>query len=203
MTHSASSSTPSLLRRWYNTCLHEANSRKTRWIMYGISFLESSVFPLPPDLLIVPIVLASPKRAWSIAFWTTVFSVIGGIVGYGIGYFLIDQGQWIIKTYHLERSLMQFQTQFKEWGFWIIVIKGLTPIPFKLVTIASGMAHFSLMPFIGASIIARAFRFFLLSFLLKRFGPWAREFIEKYLSFVLGGILITIIIGFLLVHFLS
>jgi membrane protein YqaA with SNARE-associated domain len=125
------------------------------------------------------------------------------LVGYAIGYFLFETiGEWIIQTYHLQDSFGRFQTEFQAWGFWIIVLKGLTPIPFKLVTIASGVAGLNITQFIAASIIARSFRFYLLSGLLWFFGDWARTFIERYLPWVLGVVLISLILGFVVVKML-
>ena len=110
---------------------------------------------------------------------------------------------WIIQTYHLESAFTRFQTDFQAWGFWIIVLKGLTPIPFKLVTIASGVAALNLVQFVLASIIARSFRFFLLAALIWFFGDWARTFVERYLPWVLGGILVLLIAGFFVVKILA
>ena len=192
----------SMIRRLYDKTLQEANTPKARWLMYAISFAESSFFPLPPDLLMIPMILANRAQAWRLAFYATIFSVLGGIVGYGIGVLFIHLGDWIIQSYHLQDGLARFQQQFQEWGFWIIALKGLTPIPFKLVTIASGMAHFNFPLFIGASIIARSFRFYLLAWLLWQFGPLARHWIEKYLTLALTLILGSLILGFALLKLL-
>lgn len=173
------------------------------WIVNIISFVESSFFPLPPDLMIIPMVLAERAKAWIIAFTCTVTSVVGGWVGYAIGFYLYETlGEWIIDTYGMQSAFEQFNDSFNEYGFWIIVGKGLTPIPYKLVTIASGVAHLDFWTFTGASIIARSFRFFLLSGLLYFFGPWARDFIEKYLGWALFAILATIVSGFFIVKVL-
>jgi len=204
MTHTASIASPSLVRRLYNWTIESASTPKAVWLVTLVSFVESSFFPLPPDLMLIPMILADRTKAWWLAFICTVSSVLGGLVGYAIGYFLFETaGGWIIHTYHLEDAFTRFQTDFQTWGFWIIALKGLTPIPFKLVTIASGVAGLNLLPFITASIIARSFRFFLLASLLWFFGDWARTFIEKYLTWVLAGMLTTLIIGFAIVKILT
>lgn len=197
MTSTAVVASPSYLRRIYDWTIRSANTPKAVWTVTLISFAESSFFPLPPDLMLIPMILADRAKAWWLAFICTISSVLGGLAGYAIGYFLFETaGEWIIQTYHLENAFSRFQTDFQAWGFWIIVGKGLTPIPFKLITIASGVAGLNLTQFVGASIIARAFRFFLLAGLLWFFGDWARTFIERYLPWVLGGMLALLIIGF-------
>jgi len=190
----------SWLRRLYDWTIRSANTPKATWTLVLISFAESSFFPLPPDLMLVPMILADRAKAWWLAFICTISSVLGGLAGYAIGYFLFESmGEWIIQTYHLENAFAVFQADFQAWGFWIIALKGLTPIPFKLVTIASGVAGLNLTQFVFASIIARSFRFFLLAALLWFFGEWARTFIERYLPWVLGGLLVSLIAGFVLV----
>jgi membrane protein YqaA with SNARE-associated domain len=200
MTNTASIASPSLLRRTYDWTIASSKTPKAVWILSFISFLESSIFPLPPDLMLIPMILADRAKAWWLAMLCTISSVIGGLVGYAIGYFLFETiGEWIIQTYHLEASFVRFQADFQAWGFWIIALKGLTPIPFKLVTIASGVAGLNLTSFIVASIIARSFRFYLLAALLWYFGDWARTFIERYLSWFLGAMLLTLVAGFFVV----
>ncbi len=192
----------SYLRKFYNKALEKSNSKKTYYTMCLISFLESSIFPLPPDLLMIPMILANKSKAFSIAWWATICSVVGGIVGYGIGYGLLHLSEWIIATYHLNVHLEHFQQQFTKWGFWIIALKGLTPIPFKLVTIASGMAHYAFWPFLLASLIARSFRFYILAFLLWKFGDKAKAFIEKRLTLVFTLIMIGLVLGIVMVKFI-
>jgi membrane protein YqaA with SNARE-associated domain len=173
------------------------------WVIV-VSFIESSFFPFPPDLLMIPMLLADRTKAWRLAFYATISSVLGGLLGYAIGYFLYETlGTWIIDTYNLQSAFLKFQQDFKERGLWIIYLKGLTPIPFKLVTIASGVANLDLATFVIASVIARAFRFYLLSALLYFFGPLARNFIEKYLSLVLAASLGIIALGFVIVKYLA
>jgi membrane protein YqaA with SNARE-associated domain len=163
-----------------------------------VAFLESSVFPVPPDAMLVPMVLARPKAAWRAALVATAASVVGGLLGYLIGYALLESvGEWIIRLYGLGDRLAAFQAAYAQWGLWIILIKGLTPIPYKLVTIASGIAHFNLGVFILASLITRGARFFLVAALLRAYGPPIRDFIERRLTLVtslFGGL---VVLGFL------
>jgi len=190
-------------RQFYEWIIRSAQHPWALWWVNLVSFAESSFFPLPPDLMIIPMLLSQPKKAWVVAATCSISSVLGGIVGYGIGYFVYEAiGQSIIKLYHLENSFRLFQTQFQTWGFWIIMAKGLTPIPYKLVTIASGVAGLDLGKFILASMITRSARFFVLSALLWRFGPRARVFIESYLGWVMGGVLLTIVLGYVIVKVL-
>lgn len=193
----------SRLRQFYQWIIRSSQHPRALWWVNIVSFAESSFFPLPPDLMIIPMLLSQPSRAWIVAATCSITSVLGGIVGYGIGYFVYETiGQSIIELYHLENSFQLFQTQFQLWGFWIIMAKGLTPIPYKLVTIASGVAGLDFGKFVLASLITRSFRFFLLSALLWFFGDRARVYIESYLGWVLGGVLLTIVFGYVLVKVL-
>ena len=153
--------------------------------------------------MLVPMVLAQPRRAWEFAAIATAASIVGGLAGYAIGYFLYETlGQWIIHVYGLGDKFDEFQRTWNEWGVWIILIKGLTPIPYKLVTIASGLVKFNLGAFIIASIITRGARFFLLAALLRQFGEPIREFIEKRLTLVTTGFAGVIVLGFVALHYL-
>ena len=193
----------SILKRVYESMMENANKPQAMWIIGGISFAESSVFPLPPDLMMIPMILANRQRAWWIAFICSVTSVIGALVGYAIGYYFFTTiGQWVIETYNLSNAFDWFQQEFQEKGFWIILAKGLTPIPFKLVTIASGAAQLNLTEFIIASVIARSFRFYLLAGLLWFFGEKARFYIDRYLGWIFGAILISLVLGVLVVKYL-
>ena len=168
-----------------------------------IAFAESSFLPLPPDVLLVPMTLAQPRRAWLIAAVCTIASVTGGYVGYAIGYFLFDTiGLRVLEFYHMMDKYEAFKTAFAEWGAWIIVIKGLTPIPYKLVTIASGAAKFDLATFTLASLVSRSLRFFLLAALLWRFGEPIRDFIERRLMLVTSMIAAALVGGFVVLRYL-
>jgi membrane protein YqaA with SNARE-associated domain len=185
------------LHNLYAKALEHADSPKTFWIYLSIAFAESSFFLLPPDLLMIPMGVANRKLVWRLAFWGTVASVVGGCLGYMIGAVFMDTaGKWIINAYSLQNSASAFHDGYAKWGFWLIVAKGITPIPYKIVTIASGMAHYPLLPFIGASVIARAFRFYLLATLLWFFGAHAKALLDKYLVWCLIGSVAIIVIGF-------
>jgi membrane protein YqaA with SNARE-associated domain len=186
-----------MLRRLYDRIMTLAEGPEAMKWLALISFAESSFFPVPPDAMIVPMVLARPERAWRIAAVCTVASVIGGFFGYAIGYFLFETiGQRIVNFYGLQSAFLKFDQEFQQWGLWIILIKGLTPIPYKIVTIASGVAHFDLLVFALASLATRGARFFLVAALLKAFGPPLRTFIERYLTLVTTGLLLLVVAGF-------
>ena len=188
------------VRKFYDYVLRQAEGPYAEWVLFAIAFAESSFFPLPPDVMLLPMALARRDKAYRLAMICTVGSVVGGLLGYTIGAFFIDTfGQWIINTYHLAEAFQRFHDQFNEWGVWIILAKGLTPIPFKLVTIASGVAHLNLLAFVSACIATRGVRFYLVSFLVRQFGAPIKEFIERYLTWVMLGLLAIIIFGFWLV----
>lgn len=189
-------------RRWHDKLMEKAKSKQAFAWMVGVSFAESSFFPFPPDWLMIPMIVADKSQAWRLAFWGTVSSVLGGVVGYIIGAFLWSTvGEWVIHLYHMESSMLKFQEGFAAWGFWIIVCKGATPIPYKLVTIASGMAGYSFGWFVVASILSRAFRFYLLAALLWKFGPHAKQLMERYFIWLMGLSLCLIVGGIYLVGF--
>jgi membrane protein YqaA with SNARE-associated domain len=168
-----------------------------------VSFIESSFFPIPPDVMLLPMVLARPDRAWSIALVCTVTSVAGGVLGYGIGYYLFETlGRWVIDLYGYQEGFDAFRQAYAEWGLWIILIKGMTPIPYKLVTIASGAAAFDFPTFVAASILTRGVRFFLVAALLKYFGPPIRGFVERRLTLVTTLFVVGLVGGFVVVKYL-
>lgn len=186
-----------MFRSLYNWCLKQAEGKHAEKVLFGVAFAESSVFPLPPDILLLPMALAQRLKAYRYALVCTIGSVLGGLLGYAIGALLLATvGQWIINTYHLQAAFERFHEEFAKWGVLIILAKGLTPIPFKLVTIASGAAALNLPAFIAASIVTRGFRFFLVAFLVRRYGEPIRNFIEKYLNWVALGVLALIVVGF-------
>jgi membrane protein YqaA with SNARE-associated domain len=192
-----------VIYRLYSRTLAVAAHRHAMAALALISFAESSFLPLPPDILLVPMTLAQPRRAWLIAAVCTVASVTGGYVGYAIGYFLFDAiGLPVLEFYHMMDKYEAFKAAFAEWGAWIIVIKGLTPIPFKLVTIASGAAQFDLVTFTLASLVSRSLRFFLLAALLWRFGEPIRDFIERRLMLVTSMIAAALVGGFVVLRYL-
>ena len=168
--------------------------------MGAVSFAESSFFPVPPDVMMVPMALARPDRAYFYAAVCTITSVAGGVVGYLIGLLLYDSiGSWVIHFYGHGDKVEEFRVAFRDYGAWIILLKGLTPIPYKIVTITAGFASYSLGLFILFSVITRGARFYLLAFLLHRYGPKAREIIEKRLGFWAAVTAATVVIGFVIV----
>jgi membrane protein YqaA with SNARE-associated domain len=173
----------SILRRLYDWCMVAADKPHAIWTMGAVSFAESSFFPIPPDVMLIPMSLARPDRAYLLATWCTITSVAGGMVGYAIGALLYDSlGAWLIHLYGLGGKVEIFREQYAHWGALIILLKGLTPIPYKLVTITSGFAGYNFGLFVVFSVIARATRFFVLAFLLHRYGEQARHIIEKRLG---------------------
>ncbi len=184
-----------MIRSLYDWTLAKAEHPKALWILAILSFTESSFFPIPPDILLIPMVLAAPTRAWRIAFVCSIASVLGGIFGYFIGYALFDIiGQPIIDFYHMQDKFLWFQAKYNEWGAWIVSIAGFSPVPYKVVTIASGMTEMSLTTFIIASALSRSARFFLVAFLLWKFGVPIRNFIEKRLG-LLAAIFCILLLG--------
>ena len=191
-----------MFRRLYEWMMRLAGDRRAIPALAAISFAESSFFPIPPDVMLVPMVLAQRSKAFVIAGVCTAASVIGGLFGYAIGYFLFETiGAWVIQLYNLHGAMETFRHEFAEYGTWIILVKGLTPIPYKLVTIASGVAHFDLFTFIWASILTRGVRFFLVAGLLWKFGDPIRNFIEKRLEVLTWAFLIALIGGFVVVKY--
>ena len=143
-----------MLRRLYDWVMRLAQHRRAIPAMGVVSFCESSFFPIPPDVMLIPMVLANRHKAFLIATVCTVTSVLGGLLGYAIGYYFFEtMGAWVVKAYGLQSGLEKFRQGFAEWGTWIILIKGLTPIPYKLVTIVSGFAQYPILPFIVLSLI--------------------------------------------------
>lgn len=185
-----------MFRPLYDWVIRISAHPRALWVLAGVSFAESSFFPIPPDAMVVPMALANRMRAYTIAAVCTVFSVLGGLAGYAIGFYLYETlGQWLISLYGLEQGADEFQTWYAEWGIWVILIKGLTPIPFKLVTIVSGAAHFDLLAFTLASIVTRGARFFIIAALIKAYGEPVRAFIEKRLDLVAWVFLIGVVGG--------
>jgi membrane protein YqaA with SNARE-associated domain len=192
-----------VLRRLYNWVMSLAGSRHAALALALVAFAESSFFPIPPDVMLVPMVLANRQRAWFFALVCTVASVVGGILGYAIGSLLYDSlGHWLIRAYGMGQDFEAFRAAYAQWGALIILLKGLTPIPFKLVTIASGFAGYNLPLFILLCCITRGARFFLVAALLRIYGEPVRNFIEKRLELVTLGALVIIIGGFVAARYL-
>jgi membrane protein YqaA with SNARE-associated domain len=181
-----------------------ARSAHAERALFVISFAESSFFPLPPDLLLGPMAAAEPGKWLRYAITCTVASVLGGVLGYAIGMFLMDSiGEAILNVFGYAGERREaLEAQYAQYGLWVILIKGLTPIPYKLVTIVSGALHFSFPVFVAASIATRGARFLIVAWLFQRFGPAMGPIIEKRLGLVLLGVALLIVAGFLIVHFM-
>jgi membrane protein YqaA with SNARE-associated domain len=191
------------MKRLYDWLMRLASDRRALWWLAAVSFIESSVFPIPPDVMLVPMVLADRKKAWSYAAVATLSSVVGGWLGYTIGYYLYQTvGQPIVDFYHLQAGFANFQAKFNEYGAWIVLLKGMTPIPYKLVTIASGVAHLDPLVFTLASIGSRAMRFFLVAGLLYVVGEPIRQFIEKRLTLVTTAFVVLLVGGFFIIRYI-
>ena len=172
-----------MLRRLYDWTMDLAAHTGAAWALAIIAFIESSVFPIPPDVLQIPMVLAQRAKAWFYASIATVSSVAGGLLGYAIGLFLYDSiGQPLLEFYGYAAKFEDFAGRYNEWGAWIVFIAGVTPFPYKVITIASGTTGLSIPVFIIASVLARGLRFFAVSALLYWFGPPIKAFIERYMG---------------------
>jgi membrane protein YqaA with SNARE-associated domain len=173
-----------MLRKIYDWCIDAADRPYAIWILGAVSFMESSFLPVPPDIMLIPMSLARPDRAWRFAAVCTLTSVAGGVLGYFIGSALYDSvGLWLIRLYGYGDKVEAFREGYAQYGGWIILLKGLTPIPYKLVTIASGFAGYNFGLFVLLSLLTRGARFFAEAFLLRRYGERARVMIEKRLGF--------------------
>ena len=189
-----------MLRRLYNWCVDTAGKPHAVWILGVVSFCESSFFPIIPDVMLIPMALARPDKAWFYATLCTTTSVIGGLLGYFIGAALYDTlGQWLIHLYGYGDKVETFRAGYAQYGALIILLKGLTPIPYKLVTITSGFAGYNLGLFMLFSLITRGARFFIEAFLLNRYGEQARGIIEKRLGMWAGLAAVAIVVGFIVV----
>jgi membrane protein YqaA with SNARE-associated domain len=192
-----------MLRRLYDRIMLLAATRWALPWLAVIAFAESSFFPVPPDVMLAPMVLARPERGYLFAGVCTLGSVLGGMLGYAIGYFLAPLGVKLLALMGHAGGLETFQAWYAHWGVWVILVKGLTPIPFKLVTIASGLAAFSFPVFVGAAIVTRAARFFLVAAIFKHFGPPARAFVEKRLTLVTTVVAIVLVGAIVAVRYLG
>lgn len=192
-----------MLRRFYDHVLALSVSRFAPVWLAMIAFAESSFFPVPPDALLVPMALTRPRSAYWFALICTAGSVVGGMFGYYIGYALYNQvAAPLIRFYHYEASATGFIERFREYGLWVILIKGLTPIPYKIVTITSGLAHFDFGVFVAASVVTRGLRFFLVAGLIRWFGEPVRIFIERRLTLVTSLTAVGIVGGILALRFI-
>ena len=192
-----------MLRRLYDYVIELAGHPKAPWVLSGVSFAESSVFPIPPDAMLIPMILAERAKAWFFAAVCTVSSVLGGIAGYAIGYFLFEVvGKPILAFYGYEQAFADFAGRYNEYGAWIVFFAGVTPFPYKVITIASGATLLNFWVFMIASIAARGLRFFVVAALLYWFGPPIRAFIERRLGLVTTLFLVSLFAGFIAIKYL-
>ena len=192
-----------MIRRLYDWTLSLSAHPRALWALAAVSFVESSFFPIPPDILMIPMILAQPRKAWLIALVCTVSSVLGGLFGYFIGAALFDTiGQAIFDFYGKADAVVSFNERFNAYGAWAVLVAGVTPFPYKVITIMSGWTGLSIPVFIAASIVARGLRFFIVAALLWKFGAPIRAFIEKYLGLLFTLFVILLIGGFYAVSYL-
>jgi len=191
------------LKRTYNWTLEKAQHKNAKWYLSLISFVESSFFPIPPDILLIPMALASKANALFYAFICTLFSVLGGILGYAIGYFFYNSvGIYIVDFYHLENSFNIFESYYKEFGILIVLGAGITPFPYKFITIASGVFGLNIFLFIIVSIIGRGLRFYLIAILLYFFGEKIKLIIDKYFNILTIVFFILLVGSVFIIRFL-
>ena len=192
-----------MLRKIYTWTMDLADHPHAIWWLALVAFIESSVFPIPPDVLMIPMILARPSRAWLIALVALVASVLGGLLGYAIGAFFYDSiGQPILEATGKGDAMEAFNTKFNDFGFWAVLGAGVTPFPFKVITIMSGWTSMPLGTFVATAILARAMRFFLVAALLWKFGTPIRDFIENRLGLVFTVFIVLLFGGFLLIRYL-
>lgn len=192
-----------MLKSLYDWMMAKAADRRAIWWLAAISFIESSFFPIPPDIMLIPMVLAAPSRWLFLAMVCTLSSVVGGYFGYAIGYFAMDSiGMIILGALHLTEKFHAFKPLVDEYGVWVILIKGMTPIPYKLITISAGAFHFDLLSFSFASVVSRGMRFLMVAALLWKFGPPVRVFVESRLKLVTTAFVVLLVGGFFAVKLL-
>jgi membrane protein YqaA with SNARE-associated domain len=192
-----------MLRRLYDWTLSLAARPSAPYALAAVSFSESSFFPVPPDVMLVPMMLARPDKAWFYALICTITSVLGGILGYVIGLVLYDSiGAWLFRLYGLAEGAETFRHAYAEYGHWVILLKGLTPIPYKLVTITSGFANYHLGWFIVLSVLTRGARFFIIALLMSKFGPRIKSIIDNNFNLVATLAIVAIVGGFVAFRFL-
>ena len=192
-----------ILRQLYDWTLRKANHPKATWFLSLISFIESSFFPIPPDIILIPMIIAKRSKAFLYALLCTFSSVLGGIAGYCIGYFFYTTiGVTIIEYYHLANQFENFLDYYNSYGIWIVLGAGFTPFPFKFITIASGVFNLNIILFILVAFLARGLRFFLLAILLYVFGNIIKKFIDQYFN-ILAVIFFILLIGsFIIIKFI-
>lgn len=192
------------VRKIYDAVFHLSKDNGAMYWLFAVAFIESSFFPIPPDVMLIPMILAAPDKAWKIASVATVGSVIGAYFGYAIGFYFFQLiAEPLLGFYGYLDKFNSFKNLYNQYGAWIVFGAGITPFPYKIITIASGVVHTNLLVFTVASIIARGMRFFLVAWLLKKYGEAMREFIEKNLGWLSVVFLLLLIGGFAAVKFIN
>ena len=192
-----------MIKGLYNWTIRMADHPHALWVLAAVAFIESSVFPIPPDVIMIPMILARPSRAWLIAGVALVASVLGGMLGYAIGAFAFETiGQPILASLGKADAMTEFSTRFNDLGFWAVLTAGVTPFPYKVITIMSGWTGMPLATFIATSIFARGLRFFIVAGLLWKYGAPIRDFIEKRLGLMFTLFFVILVGGFFLVRYL-
>ena len=189
-----------MIKAVYNWTIKLSATRYALWALAIVAFAESSFFPIPPDLLLIPLIIAKPKNAYLIALIAMIASVLGGGLGYYIGLKLYETvGIIIINFYHAQQLFLEFQAQFNKYGAAAVLFAGVTPFPYKIITISSGIAGMSFYKFVIFSIIARGARFFIIAILLRLYGEPIRNFIERHLNLLFIAFMVLLVLGFLLI----
>jgi len=192
-----------VLRGLYDWTMGLAGYRHALWALAFVSFIESSVFPIPPDVMLIPMILAAREKAWKIAAVCTLASVLGGAAGYGIGLFAYETvGARILEAFGYLAKFAEFQETYNEWGAWAVFIAGVTPFPYKVITITSGVTQLDFVIFMISSVLARGLRFFVVAALLWQFGPPIRDFIEKRLGLMFTLFVVLLVGGFVAIRYL-
>ena len=188
-----------LFRKLYDWTLEKSKDPKAPWFLAIISFVESSFFPIPPDIILIPMVIAKRAKAWFFAFICTISSVLGGVAGYFIGYFFyLTIGEFIIELYSYQNEYSDFKSKYEgEIWLWFVFFAGLTPFPFKIITIASGALKINMISFVAIALVSRGLRFYLVATLLKFFGNYIKEYIDKYFNLFTFVFFILLIGGFI------
>jgi len=193
-----------MLQATYERLMRAAAHKRANYWLALVSFIESSIFPIPPDTMLIPMVLADRRNAWRAAGICTIASVLGGMLGYAIGALLYEAiGLPLLEFYGYAEKFASFTGQYNEWGAWIVFGAGVTPFPYKVITIASGVAHLDLAVFVIASVLARGLRFYLVAALCWKFGPAVQKTIEKNLGLWTTAGFLLLVGGFALIKFLA
>lgn len=193
---------PSMIRRLYDWTYTLSQHPHAFWALFFIAFIESSIFPIPPDILLIPIIFANRSKAFRLATICTAGSVLGGVFGYGIGFFFFEQiGRPVLETYGHADAMEVFASYYNKWGAWIVAAGGFTPLPYKIITITSGVTHLDFGTFLLTSIMARGARFFMIAIVLHYFGKRIQIILEKHLGLITTAIFTLLIAGFAVIYF--